>query len=620
MSLVKYGSWRWMVAGALASLLSLATFVALRSAQTLVPGLPSALPQTAPAAKASPQLSQLAASHPGRRVEVIVQLAAGVDLRAGQALARSADGTVTDRLPIINGLGADMRAAAASKLSADPRVRNVSINARVKPQDNGWWGSGNGSSGRPDPRTLGTAYPLSIRADRAWYEGDTGQGVGVAVVDTGIAGNLPDFQVSQRNASSRVVASAVVNPGANSAGDGFGHGTHIAGIISGDGANRSSSDPLDGKYVGVAPDANLIDVKIADDQGNASVLDVIDGLQFVVDHRSDYNIRVVNLSLSSTDPQSYTTDPLDAAAEAAWNSGVVVVAAAGNLGGASNAVDYAPANDPYVVSVGGVDDMGTKTTSDDTLASWSSHGTTQDGYAKPDVLAPGAHIVSTISPGSIYTQLCPSCVTDGSYFRVGGTSMAAAVVSGAVADLLDAHPSMSPNQVKTDLVKRTRAVGVRGSDRLVDSLGHRLPSSTTPTTTVQGGEVALDKAIDFPAGGNVNQGLTPNSLIDPATGQIDYSRASWSRASWSEAVDPLRASWSRASWSRASWSRASWSATPESCTDFERASWSRASWSDADIQMAQQQCASLLAAVDPTRASWSRASWSRASWSSAFDK
>jgi serine protease AprX len=555
-------------------------------------------------------------------VEVVVQLAAGVDLRAGQALARSVDGTVTDRLPIINGLGADMRAAAAMKLTADPSVRNVSLNARVKPQDNGWWGWGNGSSGRPDPRALGTAYPLSIRADRAWYRGHTGQGVGVAVVDTGIAGDLPDFQVSQGNTSSRVVASAVVNPGANSAGDGFGHGTHIAGIIGGDGGNRSSSDPLDGKYMGVAPDANLINVKIADDQGNASVLDVIDGLQFVVDHQNDYNIRVVNLSLSSTDPQSYTTDPLDAAVEATWNSGVVVVAAAGNLGTAPDAVNYAPANDPYAITVGGVEDQGTRTTSDDSLASWSSRGTTQDGFGKPDVVAPGAHIVSTIPPGSIYTQLCPSCVTDGSYFRVGGTSMAAAVVSGAVADLLDARPGMSPDQVKTDLVMRSRAVGAPGSSsRLVDGLGHRLSSSTTTTTTVRGGEIALDKAIDMPvAGGNVNQGLTPNSLIDPATGQIDYSRASWSRASWSEAVDPLRASWSRASWSRASWSRASWSATPQSCTDFERASWSRASWSDADIQMAQQQCASLLAAIDPTRASWSRASWSRASWSSAFDK
>jgi serine protease AprX len=599
-----------MVATVLASLLSIATFLALRSAQNLAPTLPASPPATAPAPKVSGALSNLAATDPGRRVEVIVQLAPGADMTSGRALIRSAGGTITDRVPIIEGFGARMTAGAAKHLAANPSVHAVSLNAPVKSQDNG----------HLDTRHLGTAYDLSIRADTAWGEGDTGRGVGVAVVDTGVQGNMSDFQVSRSNTASRVIASAVVNPGAGSAGDSFGHGTHVAGIIGGDGTNRASNDPLDGKYVGVAPDANLIDVKIADEQGDASVLDVIDGLQFVIDHRSDYNIRVVNLSLKSSEPESYLTDPLDAAAEAAWNSGVVVVAAAGNLGDAPDAVDYAPANDPYVIAVGGVDDNGTRSIDDDSLASWSSRGTTQDGFPKPDVVAPGAHIVSTIPTGSVYTQLCPSCVTDTSYFRVGGTSMAAAVVSGAVADLLDAYPRMSPDRVKADIVRRTRAITAPSADTLVDAQGNPVPGSTTTTTTVRGGEVALDKAINNPSSSVANQGLIPNDLLDPSTGQIDYSRASWSRASWSDAADPLRASWSRASWSRASWSRASWSATPESCTDFERASWSRASWSDADIQQAKDDCAGLLASIDPTRASWSRASWSRASWSSSFDK
>jgi len=159
---------------------------------------------------------------------------------------------------------------------------------------------------------------------------------------------------------------------------------------------------------------------------------------------------------------------------------------------------------------------------------------------------------------------------------------------------------------------------------------------------VRGGEASLDKVLNTPITSTANSGLAPNNLIDPATGQIDYSRASWSRASWSDAIDPLRASWSRASWSRASWSRASWSATPQTCTDLERASWSRASWSraswsraswsgdgltdqqiatiDAEIAAAKQECSELLAKIDPARASWSRASWSRASWSTSFDK
>ena len=373
--------------------------------------------------------------------------------------------------------------------------------------------------------------------------------------------------------------------------------------------------------MGVAPEADLISVKVADEDGNATVLDVIDGLQFVVDHRDDYDIRVVNLSLKSTEPESYLTDPLDAAVEAAWNEGIVVVAAAGNTGTAPDAVSYAPANDPHVITVGAVADQGTKNVRDDRLTSWSSRGTTQDGFAKPDVLAPGSGLVSTIPPGSDYVGLCPSCVTDGQYFRVGGTSMAAAVVSGQAALIAEARPSWGPDQIKAQIVKRSRPVlePASGQD-LVDASGEEVAASEDEESTIVGGEAAVDKALFRKPAGPVNVGLAPNELLDPVTGEIDFERASWSRASWSEAVDALRASWSRASWSRASWSRASWSASAESCLDFERASWSRASWSAEDIAQARLQCSDLLAAIDPTRASWSRASWSRASWSTSFDK
>ena len=121
---------------------------------------------------------------------------------------------------------------------------------------------------------------------------------------------------------------------------------------------------------------------------------MIYGLQFAVEHQSQYNIRVINMSVDSTTPQSYKTDPLDAAVEAAWMHGIVVVASAGNRGTAPDAVQYSPANDPYVITVGGIDENGTANPSDDTVASWSSQGTTQDGIQKPDVYAPGrAHRV-----------------------------------------------------------------------------------------------------------------------------------------------------------------------------------------------------------------------------------
>ena len=563
----------------------------------------TASPAAQPAASAPTALDRIAAEHPDRRVEVIAQLAPAADPAAANALVRSLGGVTIGRLEIIDGIAARLGASAAQELESDPLVRTVSLNAAVE-----------GSSKRFIDlfrrRELGTAYNQSIRSTRVWDESVTGDGVGVAVIDTGIAGDLPDFRVSRWNGTSRVVASAVTNPDATTAGDGFGHGTHIAGLIAGNGANRSSFDRLDGKYIGVAPEADLISVKAGDEEGNTTVLDVIEGLQFVVDHKDDYNIRVVNLSLRSTEAESYLTDPLDAAVEAAWNSGIVVVAAAGNAGGAEDAVSYAPANDPYVITVGAVDDRGTKGIDDDLLASWSSRGTTQDGFEKPDLLAPGAGLVSTIPPDSEYTRLCLTCIVDGKYFRVGGTSMSAAVVSGEVALLLEEQPWLEPDEVKEQIVERTREVDV---------------PSGVDGEFIQINEAAADKAVLKRARGEANDGLTPSTLLDPVTGGIDYERASWSRASWSEAIDPLRASWSRASWSRASWSRASWSASPITCLDLERASWSRASWSAAELASAEAACSLLLAEMYPTRASWSasqwtcteleRASWSRASWS-----
>ena len=228
-----------------------------------------------------------------------------------------------------------------------------------------------------------------------------------------------------------------------------------------------------------------------------------------VDHRSDYNLRVVNLSLDSTTPQSYKTDPLDAAAESAWMHGLVVVAAAGNRGSADNAVQFAPANDPYVITVGAAAGGDRQDTGDDTVASFSSRGVTQDGVQKPDVYAPGAHIVSVLAPNSVFASLSPKSIVGGEYIVTSGTSMATPMISGLVADILQAHPDWTPDQVKAALTS---------------------PSAAS-NPSIQEVDAAKVAALSAPA--PADQGLTPNSLIDPSTGNIDYSTSSWSTSSWS---------------------------------------------------------------------------------------
>jgi serine protease AprX len=546
---------RWgMSASVSAALAALLTLVAIHSASFGVEQT-SLTPygEQATASGADTSLAALAAKQPRTAVEVIVRLEAGTSAGEARALVQAAGGSVSRDLHVINALGARMSAAAAHRLTGNSQVRTVSLNAAVKPSS-------------MDTSELETAYNGSIRATTIWNSRSSGResigtGIGVAVIDTGIQGDLPDFRVSQSDSRSRVIASAVVNPNATTPGDEYGHGTHVAGIVAGNGTARPSSDPLYGKYVGVAPGANLISIKASDDEGNATAIDVIDGLQFAIDHKSDYNIRVVNLSLSEEEPSSYKTNPLNAAVEQAWNAGIAVVAAAGNRGTAADAVHYAPGNDPFVITVGAADDRGTVDRGDDVSASWSSIGTTQDGHAKPEFLAPGAHIVSTLSPGSKVTEMCSSCLVDDKYFRMGGTSMATAVASGTAALMIENEPALTPNKVKSAIAENLRDVPGPGS--VLDAL-------------------EADKASDHEE--RAPNSYEPNSLIDSATGLVDFTRSSWSRSSWRTADGNLAASWARSSWrcvscagegddevdpTRSSWSRSSW----------RRSSWRRSSWS-----------------------------------------
>src|SRR5215217_1629205 len=465
----------------------------------------------------------------------IVTFDGGMPTAKRARLVHAAGGRVVRDLHLIDGLGVAIDKRGARRLARLAGVRSITPDAAVRPsaapqppaggakaavaQCDGVWASW-------CPGGLASAFVQSTRADRAWADPQysaTGRGVGVAVIDTGISGELADFRGD--DGASRVVASAIVNPDATTADDRYGHGTHVAGLLAGNGRQLATSDPLYNRYIGTAPEAHLVSIKVSDDLGNATLIDVIDGLQFAVDFKDAYGIRVVNLSLNSSQAQSYRDDPRDAAAEAAWFAGLVVVTAAGNRGDEPDAVSYAPGNDPFVISVGAVDDRGTKFTSDDAVASWSSRGVTQDGFDKPDVLAPGAHMVAPLAPDSEFARLCAACLVDGRYFRIGGTSMASPVVAGIAAGLLSAHPEWTPDMVKQALMSNRRPV------------------------SGDGGEVAADIALyDRLAKVTVNEGLAPSTLLDPASLTLDFARASWRQATWSAAGDMLRASWGRASW------------------------------------------------------------------------
>jgi serine protease AprX len=285
---------------------------------------------------------------------------------------------VDRQLPLIGGVSGTVGAKDLPGLRRAPGVRLVSVDRALVST----------SSTKPSS-SLATLYPSVDGAPDAWSQGYTGAGIGVAVVDSGAVPH-PDF-------GSRLVQ--VRLGGQNgSIDDTYGHGTFVAGVAGGSSA--------DGRYVGIAKDASLYAVNVARPDGSVYSSDVIAGLSWVYENRSTTNVRVVNLSLQESAPTSYLQNPLDTAVERLWKAGIVVVVAAGNRG--TGGTSYAPANDPYAITVGALDLNGTASGSDDTVPSWSSSGKTLDGYDKPDFVAPGRAVVSFMPTTSSLYQQAPA--------------------------------------------------------------------------------------------------------------------------------------------------------------------------------------------------------------------
>lgn len=285
-----------------------------------------------------------------------------------------------------------------------------------------------------------------INASPLHEYGLRGNDITIAVLDTG----MRSFRALRKNTHSvtRNYGTYDVSTDVLSqvTGDENGHGTHVASV-----AVNSEKD-LQGRYFGMAPDANLISVKAFDDQGVGSYADVIEGIEWLINHKAEYNIRVLNLSFSAPATTQYWRDPLNRMVMKAWEAGIVVVASAGNTGPEYHSIGV-PGNNPYVITVGAMTDAFTPDdTSDDYIPEFSSQGPTYEGFVKPEVIAPGGHILGLMGLQSELAASYPEFHTGYRYFEMSGTSQSSAVVSGAAALLLQSDPQLTPDQVKCRLL------------------------------------------------------------------------------------------------------------------------------------------------------------------------
>jgi serine protease AprX len=387
------------------------------------------------------------------------------------------------------------------------------------------------SSGRPptdlprepiDDSQLANAFNHAVRAPEVWNEWPyylQGQGLTVAVVDSGA--------VKNHDYDGRVIVSRNFTSGWQNSSDAYGHGTFVSAIVAGSG-ERSA-----GQYMGIAPKTNLANVRVSNDQGMSTEADVVAGLQWVYENHERYNIRVVNLSLNSSVQQSYHTSPLSAAVEVLWFNGIVVVVSAGNNGGGDL---YPPANDPFVITVGAVNDQGTVALNDDTLAAFSAYGLTEAGRVKPELVAPGVNLIApvpeaaTIGMGLAY----PGNIVGDGYFRMSGTSMAAPIVSGAVALLLQSEPWLSPDQVKYRLMA-TANTDWPGYDPVRAGAGY----------------LDVYEAISAGTWESANTGEIASQMLWTGDQAVAWGSVSWNSVSWNSV------SWNSVSWNSVSWNSVS---------------------------------------------------------------
>jgi serine protease AprX len=531
----------------------------------IAPCLASARPVAAlsPGATIDPVLQQQTQANPLRLVPVIIEMEHSSSVLAGAngQLAQQAldllrlNGQARLGLPLIDSAAGLANAAGIQALSVAPGVAYVHYDAPVLAR---------ADAGSPADHLV-TAYPRAVNSDRVWSLGRNGQGVTVAVLDSGISRDLDLVRPTNRILTA-VNFADTLPPGTSDPG---GHGSHVAGIIAGNGFRSG------GQYVGIAPGANLVDVRVLDSRGRGRVSSVVVGIQWALAHRTQYNIRVLNLSLGAQAPASYRADPLSAAVEMAWMRGMVVVVASGNSGGAPDS----PGADPYPITVGATDDRGTTGVGDDVVGWFSAYGTPVGSTARPDLVAPGRRIVSLRSPGSVLdTRLADRVVTadnGATYFRLTGTSMSTGVVSGTVALLLQRQPGLTPDQVKAVLKGTAVPFG-------------QASGSTSNPAAVGAGLVDAYGAVMSGVRGAANRGNRPTDVSARAFYPALYGRSLtwrdplyhgivWSVLSW-PLVGSNNIAWDNLAWDNIAWDNLAWDNIAWDNIAWDNLAWDNLAW------------------------------------------
>jgi len=485
-------------------------------------------------------------------VSVIVQAKAGTPASRLHPLVAGFGGTIDDDLPLVNGVGATVPGAAVDRLAADAAVASITLNRY-----------GKFSNLTYDDAATASSFARTSGATTAWAQGNLGQGVGVAVIDTGIS--------SMNDLKGRIVFGPDLSGEASTV-DTHGHGTVMAGVIAGSGDD--SAGRAGGAFTGVAPKAHVVSVKVAGRNGVVDVSTILQAMHWVSAYKDQYNIRVLNLSWGTASTQSHTVDPLNYAVQRLWRQGIVVVVAAGNTGPNAGTITK-PGDDPMVITVGAYDDKQNTDLADDAMASWSSRGPTAAGIVKPDLVASGRFVIASRSLGSKIEADNPKALQPPSYIRGSGTSQAAAVTAGNVALLLAARPELTPDQVKALLRNTANPIGGkagndqgRGRLQLAAALTAPAPADAAQAPTSSG----LGSLEASRGGRNVQTDCYNDGTTDVIKGEITVMCEAWDGGAWTGGA------WTGGAWTGGAWTGGAWTGGAWTGGAWTDASWTGGAW------------------------------------------